>query len=102
MRELSSYVSEKISESQKSQNDLVLLCGDFNLSRSAMGEVTSKRLIKINTEFEKLIEDLNMEYPIFMEIISQNYKNNVIDLLHLENPGVDPQMLCTLGDTYIN
>jgi hypothetical protein len=44
-------VYEKIKENQKSPNDLVLLCGDFNISRSEMSEILGKRLLKGNPEF---------------------------------------------------
>lgn len=91
MRELSSYIYEQVAEAAERRkkvkdtngihNDLVLLCGDLNISRSEMSQLMGKRLLKEHSGYSELITELNMEYRICRELLSQGDKNVVIDLL---------------------
>lgn len=90
---------EVLDERKKFQNDLVLVTGDFNISSLPLNKISAEKFIKFCPKFAKAIEDLNMEYTIFMDIISSGKKHIIKDLLKIDNGG---ESQVTYADTCIN
>jgi hypothetical protein len=61
---------KKLKDANGIHNDLILLCGDLNLSRSEIGQIMAKKIIKEHGGYTELIAELNMEYRICRELLS--------------------------------
>lgn len=102
IRELSSFISEQIKQYDLTSEDLILLTGDLNICGREIDPIVTKRLIAENPDFLPMFKELYMEYRILLELLANNQKHDIVNLLQLDMKEKYASEACTYGDYYIN